>query len=334
VIRASVIVPTRDRARSLARCLESLTRQTLSTTQFEVIVVNNGSRDDTADVAAGYSTRLNLRCVAAHEPGLHVGRHVGFREARSEVLMYADDDIEAAPTWVESVANAFADPRVGLVGGNNYPKFECPAPDWLDLWWSRQVHKGRALGYLSILDFGIGRFPLEPAYVWGCNFSVRRRALEEAGGFHPDSLPRELLRMRGDGETHVANAVSRRGWTILFDSGASVHHCVSAERMTASYFEQRAYAQGITDSYVAVRSRGGFPLSLRQRFWASLRPALSGLRHRWRDRSVDEGSAGQVLMKVRLAALRAWREGYGFHQAAVRNDPTLLQWILKEHYFS
>jgi glucosyl-dolichyl phosphate glucuronosyltransferase len=306
----------------------------MSTTQFEVIVVDNGSRDDTADVAASYAARLNLRCVAAPEPGLHVGRHAGCREAASDVLMYADDDIEATPTWVESVANAFADSNVGLVGGNNYPKFECQAPDWLDLWWSRRVHRGRALGYLSILDFGIGRFPVGPGYVWGCNFSVRRQALEEAGGFHPDSLPRELLRMRGDGETHVANAVSRRGWTVLFDSGASVHHCVSAERMTAGYFEQRAYAQGITDSYAAVRSRGDFPLPVRQRFWASLRPALSGLGHRWRARAAIDGSPGKVLLKVKLAALRAWREGYGFHQAAVRNDPTLLQWVLKENYLS
>lgn len=334
MIRASVVIPTRDRANVLAACLESLTRQTLPADAFEVIVVNNGSRDATPDVAASYSTRLNLRCIDVAEPGLHVGRHAGCRAANSDVLMYADDDIEAGSTWVEAVVKAFSDPNVGLVGGNNFPKFEADVPDWLSLLWSRPVSRGRALGYLSVLDFGTGQFPVDPRYVWGCNFSVRRQALEEVGGFHPDSLPRELLMMRGDGETHVARSVCHRGWTAWFDSAASVHHRVPAARMTCGYFEQRAFAQGVSDSYVAVRDRGGVPLSFMQRLRAGLRPLLVELRDRWRTKHAAGDSPGRSLLDVQLAALRGWREGYRSHQLAVRNDPALLRWVLKENYLS
>lgn len=336
MIQASVIIPTRDRAELLRLCLESLTRQTLAPGDFEVIVVDNGSCDSTPEVAAAYSTRLDLRYVAAPEPGLHVGRHAGMRAARAGVLMYADDDIEACPRWVEAVVRAFGAPHVALVGGNNYPRFEHEPPAWLRKWWSepvREVRRGRALGYLSVLDFGTGRFPLDSRFVWGCNFSVRRQALEAVGGFHPDSVPKDRLRLRGDGESHVANEIRKRGWVTMFDSDASVHHLVSTERMTRAYFEQRGFAQGISDSYTAVRRHRSASLPASQAFRTRLRSALGAFRERWRVIGASDVAARE-LMKVRIAALRAWADGYAFHQAALRSDADLLQWVMKEDYLT
>lgn len=330
--RASVIIPTRDRAELLARCLSSLTRQTLAPEEFEVIVVDNGSRDSTQQVAASYSTRLTVRCITAPEPGLHVGRHAGMRAARSEVLMYADDDIEATPTWVESVMRAF-DEGADLVGGNNHPCFESEPPAWLQQWWEQPIYKGRALGYLSVLDFGNGCFPFNWQYVWGCNFSIRRQALDAVGGFHPDGLPQELLYLRGDGESHVAQAIHRRGGRIWFDSGASVHHLVPAERMTLGYFERRGFAQGVSDSYSEVRRSGGPRLPFRSRLRLSLRPRLAALRARWQLRG-QHCSPGPSLLEVRLAVLEAWKQGFGFHQSALKSKPELLAWVLKDDYRS
>lgn len=189
---ASVIIPTRNRAELLRACLESLCRQTLEMDRFEVIVVDNGSTDRTKEVVGQFTNILPVRCIDAPAPGLHVGRHAGMRSARSQVLMFADDDIKASPTWIASVVSAFADPSVGLVGGNNYPDFECEPPGWLRTWWNMPVGKGKALGYLSILDFGKLDGPIDPSYVWGCNFSIRASALAEVGGFHPDGMPDEL----------------------------------------------------------------------------------------------------------------------------------------------
>lgn len=333
MIRASVIIPTRDRAALLERCLDALTRQTLAANEFEVIVVDNGSRDATAQVAASFFGRLSLRVVAAPEPGLHVGRHAGLRTARSDVLMYTDDDAEAEPAWVEAVVQAFENPIVGLVGGNNYPRFEGDPPAWLQQWWNEPVYRGRALGYLSVLDFGSGRFPLAPEYIWGCNFCVRRQALETVGGFHPDGMPRELMRLRGDGESYVAKAIGSHGWTTLFDSRASVHHLVSATRMTRGYFEQRGFAQGVSDSYSAVRRHRRTPLPLSERLHARLRPTVNALRLR-RKMVGSRDPAANTLLEVRRSTLRAWAEGFAFHQSALRSDPDLLRWVLKDNYLT
>lgn len=334
MIRASVIIPTRDRADILARCLQSLTRQTADADSFEVIVVDNGSTDHTRRAARCFESRLQLHYLYAPEPGLHVGRHAGWRSARSDILSFCDDDIEAEPTWVSGILGALEDPQVGLVGGNCYPNFEAEPPAWLGRWWEEPVGPGRALGYLSVLDFGQGSFEIDPAYVWGCNFSVRRVVLDAVGGFHPDAMPKDRLRFRGDGESHVARAARDRGWRTRFTSAASVHHQVSADRMTPAYFEQRAFAQGVSDSYSAVRRSGRALLPWPERARQTLRSVLRSAREHWRARAHGSDPVGMALREVRLRTVRAYGEGFEFHQSQVRADRQLLDWVLKESYLT
>jgi glycosyltransferase involved in cell wall biosynthesis len=326
---ASVVVPTRNRAPVLRACLASLARQTLPAERFEVVVVDNGSSDDTAAVARSFAGTLDLRLLHEPEPGLHVGRHAGAKAARSDVLMFCDDDIEAEPGWVEAVVRRFAgDPAVMLVGGNDRPAFEHAPPPWLALWWAQPAGHGRALGALSILDFGDGVFDVDPAWVWGCNFNVRRAALDAAGGFHPDGVPKERLKFRGDGEMHVGRHVRERGGRCVFDGAASVRHRVDAARMTRGYFEQRAFAQGVSDSYAAIRRAGG----LRPDWRAPLRPWAAAWRDRRRTAAAAADPAVVEWRSVLAAVRRAHAEGVAFHRRAVRDDPELLAWVLRPDY--
>lgn len=329
MVRLSVIVPTRDRAAFLYDCLHSLTRQTISASAFEVIVVNNGSVDETPDVVQRFSSELPLRCIGAPAPGLHVGRHAGLRAAASDILVFADDDIVASPRWLESIDSAFCDNEVALVGGNNRPIFESPPPDWLMRWWEFPSKLGRSLPLLSILDLGEGEFDIDTRLVWGCNFSVRRVLLEEAGGFHPDGMPHEMRRFRGDGETAVAEAIAQKGLRARFHSGASVFHRVPAERMCVEYFERRSLAQGISDSFTDLRRHGG-KRSGRAAIARLLRAsagALKSLALAGNDR------AGRSLREVRQRCLRAYVTGYCYHQKEVANDAKLREWVLQETYF-
>ena len=168
-MKASVIIPTRDRANLLTRCLGSLTRQTLPAEAFEVLVIDNGSTDHTPSVAENYGSLLQLTYVTASEPGLHVGRHEGMQRANTDVLMFTDCQriSRRQPGWVEAVVQTLENPNIALVGGNNYPLFEESPPEWLVRWWERPVYKGRALGSLSILDFGEGVFEIDPGLCVG-----------------------------------------------------------------------------------------------------------------------------------------------------------------------
>lgn len=325
----SVIIPTRNRAPLLRLALQSLAAQTLPTERFEVLVVDNGSTDSTRQVVEEHQGQLReLRYFFDPTPGLHVGRHRGLREARGEVLVYADDDIEATPTWLAAIEECFGSPGVAMVGGNNYPRFEATPPAWLTRLWQKPAYGGRAITSLSVLEIASGQRPISPFYVWGCNFSIRKQVLLEAGGFHPDGMPEEQIRFRGDGETHVSAHVARKGLTCLFDSRASVYHAVTGTRMTFEYFRKRAFNQGISDSYSRLRQGSAG--------WRGLRKPLS---HALAAVRSTRAWAGEWLSQDRELGLLArtmragYREGYKYHQHAYRADPALQSWVHKPDYY-
>ena len=324
----SVIIPTRNRARLLANALQSIEQNDLSREQFEVLVIDNGSTDETGEVASEAATRLqNLRYFFESEPGLHAGRHRGLKEARGDILVYADDDIRALPQWLATIADIFSDPSVAMAGGNNYPDFQGPVPGWLERLWSESANDGQMLGSLSILSLQDGRRKFSPMCVWGCNFSIRKQVLVDAGGFHPDAMPSERLQFRGDGETHVSRYVQEKALTCIFDSEASVYHAVTPERMTFDYFRQRAFNQGVSDSYTALRAMPNRP-KLFAHSKIKVRRALSGLMQVFRSRKQDA-----ELRQLNDIIRAGYAEGYDWHQQQYRSGPEVRAWVHRADYF-
>jgi len=255
-MKLSVIIPTRNRANLLHMTLKSIALQTFPINEFEVIVVDNGSTDNTKQVVENFNKdKKNIRYFYDPTPGLHVGRHRGLKEANAELLVYADDDIEAFPDWLEAVWESFQDNEVVLVGGKNLPKWEAEPPYWIYEMWMEINNYGHSLGYLSILDFGDEIIEIDPGYVWGCNFSIRKKTLLEAKGFHPDGFPQDMIKYRGDGETSVTNYIQNKKYKTIYNPKASVYHFVPKNRMTIDYFCKRAFNQGISNSFSDIRKK-------------------------------------------------------------------------------
>jgi glycosyltransferase involved in cell wall biosynthesis len=257
----SVIVPTRNRAASLRVALASLSALEFPTDAFEVIVVDNGSTDDTAAAAAAFARShpaLSLRTVAEPEPGLLAGRHRGAREARAPLMAFVDDDVEVSPRWLAAVVDAFADPAVHLVGGPSRPRFEVEPPAWLEWLWTGE-HGGRSLGDLSLLDLGAETRRIDPTLVWGLNFSIRAATLVALGGFHPDCMPKALQRYQGDGETGLALAARAGGRAAVYAPLALLHHRLPATRLSVAALEERHFYQGVCNSYAEIRAAGCVP---------------------------------------------------------------------------
>lgn len=327
--KVSVIIPTRNRSALLSKCLISLVNQSVNRNVYEVVVVDNGSTDNTKAIAEEFSDELNLQYCYEAEPGLHIGRHAGLRQSKSEVLSYIDDDVEVHPIWVESIIGAFTDVDVVMVGGNNIPMFVQSPPAWLKKMWDTPKRgKNQMISALSVLKkVEVHKHYFSPYSVWGCNFSIRKSTLMEAGGFHPDGMPKELIRFRGDGETHVSRYVEESGKKCLFHPGASVYHKVTPERMTVAYFRQRGFNQGVSDSFTALRakhSQGNLPKA---------NPGMLYRMVRWAYRKIK-------ILRIRDAEIRlamtemaeGHTEGYAFHQQAFKINPEVRAWVLKENY--
>lgn len=325
-MQISITVPTRNRSFLLNKMIRSLTMQTFPQENFEVIVVDNGSIDDTKDVVELYQKKfpnLNLNYIFIPSPGLHVGRHKGLELARGEILVYADDDIEAFPTWLEGIAESFEDPDVALVGGNNLPKYEIEPPEWIDKLWINTPY-GKQNWLYSVLDFGEKKITIPPHYIWGCNFSIRKKCLLKIGGFHPDGMPDSLLKYRGDGETAVSNEIKKTGYKTIFNPKASVYHFVSAKRMTMEYIYKRGYIQGISNSYSNIRRDGEVELIHSGKKYYSYLIFMS--------KRFLKQLFGDQIEPYTIFNQGLW-DGFFFHRSEVKKDKQLLEWVLQEDYF-
>jgi glycosyltransferase involved in cell wall biosynthesis len=256
MLNLSIIIPTRNRSEFLNKTLESITNQTMNKSLFEVIIVDNGSTDNTKKIISDYIDKLNIKYLYEPKLGLHEGRHTGLKNASCEILVYIDDDIEAFPEWLQTIQNVFEkDKEIVLVGGKNLPKYESTPPFWILEMWNNRNEYGYVLGDLSILDFGNKEKEIPPFYVFGCNFSVKKQVIIDAGGFHPDAMPFELIRYRGDGETYISDYIKTNNLKTYYHPQASVQHMVTNDRMTEEYFFKRRYVQGISDAYTSLRNR-------------------------------------------------------------------------------
>jgi len=112
----SVIIVTLNRAESLKDTLTSLVKQ--SRQPDEVIVVDNGSRDNTREVTLSFSERLNIRYIYEGQRGIPYARNAGIRNATKDVIAFIDDDCVADKNWLKYLEIPFIkDPYIGVVGG-------------------------------------------------------------------------------------------------------------------------------------------------------------------------------------------------------------------------
>jgi glycosyltransferase involved in cell wall biosynthesis len=113
----SVIVPTFQRADAIARCLDALGAQTLERERFEVIVVDDGSRQPPRDVVARAAAALDVRLLEQSNAGPASARNTGARAARGEYVVFTDDDCLPDPEWLRAIdATAARHPGCAIGG--------------------------------------------------------------------------------------------------------------------------------------------------------------------------------------------------------------------------
>lgn len=253
--KISVIIPTLNRADSLKKTLESVNEQDFPKEWFEVIVIDNGSTDHTESICREYHNKAgNLRYIFDARPGLHIGRNRGFLESKSDILVYADDDIIAFPTWLSAIYRGFQDKETVLIGGNNYPLFEEKEPRWVrKLWYYDRKEKVKRLDSYSVIVIGNTKRQVKAGMIFGCNFAIRKAIVKQAGGFHPDGVPDQYLKYRGDGETYITEYITKHRLRAMFYPEASVRHIVSSNRLDISYIEKVAYRSGISNGFTKLR---------------------------------------------------------------------------------
>lgn len=326
-MQTSIIIPTVNRSASLTQTFASLLALKSDYDSVEIIIVDNGSSDDTRSVCQEIirsNPKILIKYCFEPIPGLLSGRHRGFYESSGDILVFIDDDVDVHPHWLNSIRESFTDPYVSLVGGKNLPRYQSGEPGWLEAFWNREgAHKW--LDFISILDFGDEVEELDPLFIWGLNFSIRRHSLIELGGFHPDYVPKPFDHYQGNSETGLAWKAKERGLKIMYQPKATLWHRIPDHRLTFDYFEKRMFLYGVSDSYTEIRKNGAvrfdwkisWPIPILRRLTRQLRSRLSR----------DPYSVARERIN------QSWRSGFAFHQKKARQDPELLEWALRPNYW-
>lgn len=243
-IRLSVVICTRNRAGYLRLCLQGLRRQTASPDGFEVIVVNNGSTDETSALVAEYSREMsNLILLREPEPGISRARNTGWNKAKGDWVAYLDDDVIPEPDWAEQaiLCAGKACAEVGVIGGRATPIWEAKRPAWLN---------GRVASQLAVIDWPESGWIQQDQWVAGANILYRRALLERLGGFDP-SLGRTDKNLMSCEEALLNEQILDAGYRVYFAREMSVRHHVQEERMKFGWLLRRAYWNG--RSYIAMQ---------------------------------------------------------------------------------
>ncbi len=204
----SVIICTYNRAALLDRVLNSLCKQTLPAHDFEVVIINDGSVDDTEAASASYASKLPLRYIFQRNAGLASAKNHGLFACRGDVVLFLDDDDIAAETLLEE---------------HVIPHTEFPANHFAVLGYtglSEEISGNPLMHFVTEVGCFLFSYPslkhgdaLDYTYFWGGRSSCKRSLLLEFGVFNP------VFRF-GAEDIELGYRLSRLGLQVIYNKNA------------------------------------------------------------------------------------------------------------------
>lgn len=231
--KVTVAIPTYNRAKYLRQTLAGIAAQRFPRDHVEVLVIDNNSTDDTAEVVAAFADAWPApRRIVETRQGLDFARNRAVAEARGEIIVFGDDDILVEPDWLAQITVpllADADARrIGAVGGEVVPVFPDGLPDWVREWHAP-------------LAFRPDAGPLEAKHCpMGANLAFPRWMFERLGLFHT-ALDRAAGNYFSGGDSEMIRRVRAAGLEVWFAPGAAVRHQMPAGRTTFRYAARHAF---------------------------------------------------------------------------------------------
>ncbi|MCE5199501.1 MAG: glycosyltransferase family 2 protein [Armatimonadota bacterium] len=246
----SVVVCTWNRCELLRRCLTSLCKQTINPSNYEVVVVDNNSTDETPSVVREMTvgTPVKILYVRETRQGLSIARNRGVEISRGEYVWFVDDDAVARPDALQLLFRALKETTADIIGGRV-----------VDV--SNGGKQGADLG----LNLGCERrFMVNGEYVWGGNMAIRRSLVQQIGGFREDLGCSGSKRLVGE-DTEMCDRIRKAGNTICWEPSVIVDHCPSEERLRCTARVKAAFFYGVAQ----VRQRFGVNARLGNRCYVA-----------------------------------------------------------------
>lgn len=237
----TVAICTWNRAAMLDRVLAHLrSLRVPAGTEWEVLVVNNNSTDDTDAVIAKHVGKLPIRRAFEPQPGISIARNRAVRESRGEIVLWTDDDAFPDPDWIAKTLEAFERFEADLVFGKVVPDWETDQPSWFS---------AKFRGMFALIDLGgEPRAVTEPHVVgFNVNMAFRKSLIEKIGPYRSDI---GSGRMAGGEDIDLFKRAHRHGVAIAYQPEAVVRHFIPALRCTKAFY--RSYTWGGSPNHLKL----------------------------------------------------------------------------------
>jgi glycosyltransferase involved in cell wall biosynthesis len=228
----SIVICSRNRAHEIVNCLPGVAAQAKMFSDVEVIIVDNGSTDNTKEVVQQMSASLQFSFRYIFEPiaGLCQARNRGRQEAKGTVLAYLDDDAILKDRWVEKVRQHFLEGKTDCLGGKVSIELGGEIPFVLE----ENMH-----WFFMASNLGEQPRPLtHPEHPTGCNMAFTTKVFDAIGGFNTN------LKLYGD-ETDFFRRVYEKKFSVYYDPAVEVGQFIPAERLTKEELKDKSYKWGV-----------------------------------------------------------------------------------------
>jgi len=236
----SVLIPTYNRAQVLRETLDALTRVDLCGIDCQIVIIDNNSSDNTAEVVESYLDRLPLALLRETRPGKNCALNKGLREAAlKDIVVFTDDDVTPAKNWFqEIVASTIKWPDISVFGGkidilwpdNKQP--EWAAADWIRIFGFSWHHYAETETLYK-----------PPACPFGPNYWVRKLVFKTVPFFDETLGPSPKNRIMGD-ETAFLLELQKHGFKTLYYPYAHVQHRIHPKECRIPALRHRGYTFG------------------------------------------------------------------------------------------
>ncbi len=259
----SIILCTYNRASLLAKTIRSILDCAVSNINYELLIVDNNSTDNTKDVILSFNDN-HVRYIFEPNQGLSNARNRGIKESQGNMLIFTDDDVIVDRNWIKSIYNCFIQhPDCIAVGGRILPDFtDVKVPKWI------KDNYREFPGPIVSHDYGEDCFEYpERMYFVGANMAFRREVFDKYGLFNPNLgfNAKDNIMIPGE-ETDIFKRIKAGGDKILYCGKALVYHPVPQDRCNLNYIIRwhigggRGYAREDMNEY--KRKFLGIPLWL------------------------------------------------------------------------
>lgn len=242
MIKISIVIATYNRGEKLVRTLRSLASQSLPADEWEAVVVNNNSTDDTPAHFAKFvreNPGLNIRMVDEPRQGVSWATNTGIGQTRGDIVAFVDDDEEVNQGFAAAYLDFFArHPEVAFAGGKILPEYESGRPAWMSSYTERPI--------AGTIDKGNAEKPFGKGYPGGGNMAVRRLVFGKYGMFDT-GLGRTGDNPVGGQEKDFYRRLTAAGEPVWYVPGAVIFHIIPPEKLTMKYFRRLARGCGASE---------------------------------------------------------------------------------------